>query len=49
MSDDDELIRCITPNEEEDFMLLNRKTGLVRTFSNKIRDPKMKKAAKQSD
>jgi hypothetical protein len=46
MTDDDELIRCVTPNEEEDFMLLNKKTGLVRTFANKIRDPKLKKAAK---
>ena len=30
----EELIRCVTPNEEEDFVLLNRKLGKLRAFIN---------------
>ena len=31
---DEEIIRCITPNEEEDFVLLSRKGKTIRTFIN---------------
>jgi hypothetical protein len=32
--DDEELVRCITPNEKEDFLLISRKAMVMRTFTN---------------
>lgn len=31
---DDDLVRCITPNEQEDFLLLNKKDRVLRSFMN---------------
>jgi hypothetical protein len=39
------LIRAVTANEQEDFLLLNRKLGIIRTFCNDSR----KKGNKKSD
>jgi hypothetical protein len=38
------LIRAVTPNKQEDFLLLNRKLGIIRTFCNDSR-----KKAKKSE
>jgi hypothetical protein len=38
------LIRAVTPNKQEDFLLLNRKLGIIRTFCNDSR-----KKGKKSD
>jgi hypothetical protein len=35
--DDEELLRCITPNEKEDFLLLSKKGLTLRTFCNSAR------------
>lgn len=35
--DDEELLRCITPNEKEDFLLLSKKGMTLRTFTNSAR------------
>ena len=35
--DDEELLRCITPNEKEDFLLLSKKGLTLRTFTNTAR------------
>jgi hypothetical protein len=34
LKDGDELVRCITPNEQEDFLLLNKPDRMIRTFVN---------------
>jgi hypothetical protein len=34
LSSDEDLVRCITPNEQEDFLLLNRKELMMRSFCN---------------
>lgn len=31
------MIRAVTPNEQEDFLLLNRKLGIIRSFCNDSR------------
>ena len=34
LKDGDELIRCVTPNEAEDFLLINNKEKIIRTYTN---------------
>jgi hypothetical protein len=35
--DDEELLRCITTNEKEDFLLMSKKALTIRTFTNTAR------------
>jgi hypothetical protein len=49
--DDEELLRCITPNEKEDFLLMSKKALTIRTFTNTARkiDDKMNVAKVDGD